>query len=122
AAGIICMNPLGPRIVSMLSIIIPVCNDRFTLGPVLARICRTLPDVDKEIVIVDDRSTDGTREWLRKSFTGDSHAVSGIETDPSGHLVLTPPGSGPAVVVRLRYHEHNLGRGSALQTGFAAAT
>ena len=106
----------------MLSVIIPVYNERRTLGRLLARVSRALPDVGKEILIVDDCSTDGTREWLRANFAEGHVAASGIEIDPSGQVVLTPPGNGPGIVVRVEYHERNLGKGGALQSGLAAAT
>jgi len=106
----------------MLSIIVPVYNERLTLGQVLAQVSHALPEVGKEIVIVDDCSTDGTREWLRSNFAAASQAASGIEADPSGNLVMTPPGQGPGVVVRVRYHERNLGKGGAVQSGLASAT
>jgi cellulose synthase/poly-beta-1,6-N-acetylglucosamine synthase-like glycosyltransferase len=46
----------------LLSIIIPVYNERHTLGTILITVARALPNVSKEIVIVDDCSKDGTRE------------------------------------------------------------
>jgi glycosyltransferase involved in cell wall biosynthesis len=108
--------------VSMLSIIVPVYNERATLALVLARIGRVLPDVGKEIVIVDDCSTDGTREWLRSNFAQDRHSGSGIEIDPAGQVVLVPSGQGPGITVQVEYHEHNRGKGAALQSGLAVVT
>jgi glycosyltransferase involved in cell wall biosynthesis len=108
--------------VSMLSVIIPVYNERLTLGLVLARVSCVLPDVRKEIVIVDDCSTDGTREWLRSNFGEEDHVGSGIEIDPSGQVVVAPPGQRPGCVVRVEYHECNLGKGAALRSGLAVAT
>jgi glycosyltransferase involved in cell wall biosynthesis len=108
----------------MLSVIIPVYNERHTLGPVLARVARALPNVGKEIIIVDDCSTDGTREWLHSNFAEDSHTGYGIEIDGSSRVVIAPPGLGPGitVVVRVVYHERNLGKGGAIRSGLAIAT
>jgi glycosyltransferase involved in cell wall biosynthesis len=106
----------------MLSVIVPVYNERVTLGLVLARVGCVLPDVSKEIIIVDDCSTDGTREWLRSNFARDRHSGSGIEIDPDGQVVLAPPGQGPGISIRVEYHEHNQGKGAALQSGLALAT
>lgn len=82
-----------------LSVVIPVYNELQLLPVVLERVeAAALPDgLTREIVVVDDRSTDGTREWLER------HAAT--RTGISLHL-----------------HERNAGKGAALRTGFAAAT
>ena len=55
-----------------LSIVIPVYNEEKTICEIVARIKKVeLGDLDKEIIIVDDFSTDGTKEQLREmSDTG----------------------------------------------------
>ena len=78
-----------------LSVVIPCYNERTTLGPLLDRV-RASGVGDLEIVVVDDCSTDGTRELLQ----------SGLEKQAD----------------RVIYHERNQGKGAALRTGFAAAT
>lgn len=82
-----------------LSIVIPVFNERSLLPVVLARVEEApLPaDAAREIVFVDDRSTDGSREWL-----------TAIAQERSDLIV--------------RFHEVNRGKGAALRTGFAEAT
>lgn len=82
-----------------LSIVIPVYNERSLLPLVLERVeAAALPaGMTREIVVVDDCSTDGTREWLE-------------------HLSRSRPD------ITLRLHERNAGKGAALRTGFAAAT
>jgi glycosyltransferase involved in cell wall biosynthesis len=106
----------------MLCVIIPAYNERATLGRVLERVSRALPEISKEIVIVDDGSTDGTRQWLRSNFNEDCHTASGIELESSGDVKLTPPGQGPLIVIRVRFHERNAGKGAALRSGLAIAT
>ncbi len=77
-----------------LSIIMPVFNERKTIKEILARVASVkLDGIEKEIAVVDDFSTDGTREELQKS--------KGIK------LIL---------------HERNLGKGSAIRTGLQNAT
>ena len=76
-----------------LSIIIPVYNEQDTLRTLLARV--EAVDYEKEIVLVDDCSTDGTREIVQD--------YQGRE----GYTVLM--------------HAKNLGKGAALRSGFAEA-
>jgi glycosyltransferase involved in cell wall biosynthesis len=80
-----------------LSVIVPVYNERTTLVEVLRRMRAVeLPDgIDREIIIVDDGSTDGTREVLRQ--LGDS-------------------------TVRVLLLEGNRGKGAAVRTGIAVAS
>ena len=78
-----------------LSIVIPCYNEARTIQPLLEAV-RAAPWADKEIIVVDDASTDGTRELL----TGALQA----QVD---HLVL---------------HERNSGKGAALRSGIAKAT
>lgn len=77
-----------------VSIVIPVYNERRTILQVIERV-RELP-LNKEIIVVDDCSTDGTQGWLET-----------LATD--GDL-------------RVIYKKTNAGKGAALHTGFAAAT
>jgi len=75
-----------------LSIVMPVFNERTTLPAVLEKVASV--SFDKEIVIVDDGSTDGTREYLQK-----------VAQDPGGGI-------------RVFFHDRNRGKGAALRTGF----
>lgn len=77
-----------------LSVVIPVYNERGTVAELVRRV-QAVP-IDKEILLVDDGSTDGTPTVLAK--------------------LAEQPG------VRLIRHERNQGKGAALRTGFAAAT
>jgi glycosyltransferase involved in cell wall biosynthesis len=78
-----------------LSVVIPCYNERHTIRSIVEAV-RAAPVRDKEIIIVDDYSTDGTREILQR------------EIEP--------------LVARVVYHPVNCGKGAALRTGFAAAT
>jgi glycosyltransferase involved in cell wall biosynthesis len=79
---------------ALLSVVIPVYNERDTLAEILRRV-RAAP-IAKEIILVDDGSTDGTRELL-----------AAMEAEPD---------------LRILYHQQNRGKGAALKTGFLAAT
>ncbi len=78
-----------------LSIIIPVYNESATISELIAAVEQAqVGDLQKQLIIVDDYSTDGTRDILA-SFA-------------QRHTVL--------------YHDKNKGKGAALRTGFARAT
>ena len=77
----------------LLSIIIPAFNEAAFLPEVIRRVVETT--YDKEIIIVDDGSADGTREYLK-----------GLVSE------------GIKVIV----HEKNMGKGAAMRTGIAVAT
>ena len=78
-----------------LTIVIPCYNEAKTIVD-LVKAVRAAPFADKEIIVVDDASTDGTRDRLK------------AEVEP--------------LVSRVLYHDVNQGKGAALRTGFAAAT
>ena len=81
-----------------LSIIIPVYNEVKTLNEILGQVQAVKIKLEKEIILVDDFSTDGTRDILKQ-----------IEdlNDPS---------------MQVFYHSVNCGKGAALRTGFQNAT
>ena len=106
----------------MLSVVIPAYNERHTLAKVLERVGRALPGVKKEIIVVDDGSTDGTREWLKANVPGDTWHGTSIDVDPDGKLIASQSSASAPIVLRAIYHEKNSGKGAGLRTGFAAAT
>ena len=83
-----------------LSVLVPVYNERYLVGELLRRVMEAeLPGgLEREVVVVDDGSTDGTRELLAE---------------------LAAPYSG---VVRVYYHERNRGKGAAICTAVEQAT
>jgi glycosyltransferase involved in cell wall biosynthesis len=108
----------------LLSIVIPVFNEIATLGRVLATVALALPGVAKQIVVVDDASTDGTRDWLKARFPEDGGRFSvrqivGSEAAPPPD---TPSNNLPDIEIRVLFHDRNRGKGGALATGFAAAS
>jgi glycosyltransferase involved in cell wall biosynthesis len=86
-----------------LSVVIPVFNERDTIDEVLRRV-RDVP-IAKQIIVVDDGSTDGTRELLQQLETGGTGSVGSDRCD----FVLI-------------LQEKNRGKGAAVRRGFAAAT
>jgi glycosyltransferase involved in cell wall biosynthesis len=106
----------------MLSIIIPVYNERHTLGQVLVLVSQALANVGKEIIIVDDCSRDGTREWLEANFPKGPRSGSMIELDRKGNIAFVPSDGTSAITIRPIYHDRNRGKGAGVQTGFAVST
>jgi glycosyltransferase involved in cell wall biosynthesis len=77
-----------------VSIVIPCYNESATIAAIIEAV-RQAPIEDREIIVVDDGSTDGTAELLR----------DGLQSR----------------VDRVIFHSRNLGKGAALRTGFRAA-
>src|SRR5512133_78517 len=76
-----------------ISVVVPVYNEKKTIEEIYEKIRAV--DLDKEIVLVDDVSTDGTRDIIRGFASEDT---------------------------KVYFHERNMGKGAALQTGFRRAT
>lgn len=77
----------------IISIVIPIFNEKLTIREIYARV-QTV-DLDKEIILVDDGSTDGTAEILQELADETTRVFS---------------------------HERNMGKGAALRTGFRQAS
>ena len=80
-----------------VSILMPVYNEAGTIKEIIARVHSiTIPGASKELIIVDDGSTDGTRELLQEM------PVTEIQ--------------------KIYFHAHNMGKGAALRTALTYAT
>jgi glycosyltransferase involved in cell wall biosynthesis len=107
-----------------LSVVIPAFNEIRTIGPVLAAVAAALPDIPLELIVVDDGSTDGTREWLRRNVPEGGRQGAGLSLAPGGDLrwISQSESPGAGIEVLTKFNPRNLGKGGALQTGLAAAT
>ena len=77
-----------------ISVVMPVYNEAKTVRELIKRVEDV--DLEKEIIIIDDCSTDGT-----------SNILKGLDNNPG---------------IRVLYHEKNMGKGAALRTGFKHIT
>ena len=89
-------TPIEPRTL-VLSVLVPVYNEKQTARVILEQVRAAIPGVRKEVVVVDDRSTDGTWELLEEL-----RAEGLIDT--------------------LLRHEVNRGKGAAIRTALGAST
>ena len=80
-----------------------------------------MPNIKKEIIVVDDCSRDGTREWLQDNFPDGPRNGSSVDLDSGGNIFLAQESESTVVTIRPIYHKQNRGKGGALQTGFAAS-
>lgn len=87
--------------ISKISIIIPVYNEKNTIMNLIKRVCLVDLPVDKEVIVVDDGSTDGTKE---------------IVVNVMGHQINQNN------LIKVFSHEKNIGKGAALRTGLKQAT
>ncbi len=87
-----------------LSVIIPVYNERKTVMSLLQQVARQPLSLHKELIIVDDCSTDGTRDMLQ-----------------AADLPKLLGGNG-ANAVKLVLHEENRGKGAGVRSGLEHAT
>jgi glycosyltransferase involved in cell wall biosynthesis len=82
-----------------LSIVIPVFNEATTLREIVRRVLDTAVEIDKELILVDDGSSDGTRALYDQ-----------IQSEHPGQNI------------RVFLHDRNRGKGAALRTGFNQVT
>ena len=83
---------------TLLSVVIPVYNEKNTVREIVRNVEEvSLPGITKEILLVDDFSTDGTRGILKEHIEGRDG-------------------------IRVFYHDRNRGKGAALRTGIAQST
>ena len=93
----------------LLSVVIPVYNERDTLLDLLERV-KAVP-IHKEIVLVDDCSSDGTRDLLKKLEDEQTAREADDKDARSANNRLT-----------IVYHGKNQGKGGAVRTGFGAVS
>ncbi|WP_267383924.1 glycosyltransferase family 2 protein [Cyanobacterium sp. uoEpiScrs1] len=118
-----------------LSIVIPVYNEIHTIETAVIKVAQALPGITKEIILVDDGSTDGSREWLVQTFRQANSEGVKIGLNSNQQLIVQEKPESEIhhprsevtssdcffIDVQVIFHKRNQGKGAALRTGFKAA-
>src|SRR5258708_356532 len=103
----------GSEVVMKVSVVIPVYNERAFIEEILLRVQAVA--LNKEIVVIDDRSTDGTLDLLREFEQLQGAGKSEVAVQ-NGKAVLSLEN------IRFLFQERNCGKGAAIRRGFEAAS
>jgi glycosyltransferase involved in cell wall biosynthesis len=95
-----------------ISVVIPVYNERATIETLLCRVQAV--DLKKEIIVVDDGSTDGTREFLQALARTTAEQSAGLTLPQTGSRLRTDN-------ITVLFQPRNTGKGAALRAGFEKA-
>lgn len=101
---------LGRERPPRVSVVIPVFNELPTIEELLCRVQDS--EVEKEIVVVDDGSSDGTQEFLHQLGEATTQHNPGVMTLPRTGVELRTDN------IRVFFQEKNCGKGAALRRGF----
>jgi len=89
--------------------VIPVYNEINTIHEILRQVSDVEIGLEKEIILIDDCSTDGTREILEKTDNKE-RGIPGLTLSKGSQSI------------KVIFHKQNMGKGGAVRTGFRHAT
>lgn len=95
-----------------LSVVIPAYNERATIEELLYRVQAV--NIDKEVIIVDDGSTDGTRDFLQELAENGNRNSTVMTLPLTGYELRTDN-------VKILFQKKNRGKGAAIRRGFQEA-
>ncbi len=96
-----------------VSIVIPVYNEKATIDEILRRVLDT--EIRKEVIIIDDCSTDGTRQILENMAARQANSEASAPAQDGGDQVELRD-------LRFFFQTLNQGKGAALRRGFTQVT
>jgi glycosyltransferase involved in cell wall biosynthesis len=96
-----------------ISVVIPVFNEKTTLDEILRRVLET--EIRKEVIVVDDCSTDGTRKILQDMAALQARGDTAAPAQDGEDAI-------PLADLRFLFQPANQGKGAALRRGFAEVT
>src|SRR5208282_2704701 len=96
-----------------VSVVIPVFNERGTIDEILRRVIES--EMRKEVIVVDDCSTDGTRQILEAMAERQARGESAAPAQDGEDAI-------PLADLRFFFQTVNQGKGAALRRGFAEVT
>jgi len=102
-----------------LSILMPIYNEIATIEAVLNLVGSALDGVEKELVLVDDGSKDGTRDVLERLF---GPATRESEIVAQGTAIAKERPFKSKCAVRLVFHDVNKGKGGAIRSAMSVCT
>jgi glycosyltransferase involved in cell wall biosynthesis len=97
----------------VVSIVIPAFNEKNTIEEILRRVLET--SIRKQVVVVDDCSTDGTRQILQAMKERQAEGAGSAAASDGGDSI-------PLAHLQFFFQERNQGKGAAVRLGFAQAT
>ena len=105
-----------------LSIVIPIYNEVASLKALLQQVASVEIGMKKELILVDDFSTDGTRDILKdiEAIQENSDKIHQYISAPQMPPIAASYQQSAEISAKVFYHDVNKGKGATLRTGIPA--